>query len=663
MKRQLIKWLAAWLLLVTAAATAAPEVPNGSFEEAVPGRAPVGYIGKCVAVAGRAHAGEIAVRHDFYGTNWEVFQTEGPFIACKPDTWYRFTVWNRNTVPTGDIYFGVRQCESTAADTESIVFDWARVKTNIPEWAEYAMEFKTSARTHGLSLYARVAENVPVGSGEVFWDDFRLEEIEKEPDPMIVRDFAGVVTPVAAAMPVQVYEAPRTEVWQGQWRPVDPAAERLTVELPRAIPGAELAIRLTRRDSGAVVRQESRRDLQAGENCLDLDLPTLAEGVYDLTLELRQDGKALASAAKTVIRSGDIAFPAEPLAPITRSEVDQEGNLLVNGEAFLPVFYGHFDGTGELAALAKRQYGINMIHIWHDVPDFATLSREELVRRYVANFRAQLDQAQRDGFYVMVALFRAGLINHQGFLDIPAIAAIGAELKDHPALIGFDLVDEPECYLISGDTMRAAYRALKEAAPERVVWVNLCYRDRFEEYAGCSDFASFDHYPVPAEPLAVMSDWNRAIQRVFPGTAFISYMQAYNPEGFRLPSYEELRAMMYLNIADGSKSLVVYSWVDPYPMQSLLSSVELQGYYRLLGAEFTALAPFLTAPTPAQPAWQLPGPVRWLYKENGCVLVNLSPDTVYEFEIDVPGGKMPLRLEAFECRYIPFAGAAGGGEK
>lgn len=183
-----------------------------------------------------------------------------------------------------------------------------------------------------------------------------------------------------------------------------------------------------------------------------------------------------------------------------------------------------------------------------------------------------------------------------------------------------------------------------------MVWVNLCYRDQFKNYSGCSDFASYDHYPIPSEPISLLDEWNRDIAAAFPGKPLISYLQAYNPEGVRLPTYEELRAMAFLNYVHNSQAMMVYAWIDPYPLQSMLSSPDMQGCYKALVSEFLALRDILTAPVGKQPDFRFPANIRFIYKNNGMLLVNLSDKISTNLNFELPAGKVSETVEPLGCR-------------
>lgn len=621
------------------------DIPNASFEKAVPGQAPDHYFGKCIAVKSSAQDGDMAVRHLYYGTNWDVFQLAAPFIECKPDTWYRFTVWNKNTAPSGDIFYGIRQCDKISDDAESIYFNWSKVKPNIPTWSKYTMEFKTSAKTKALSIYARVGENVP--TGEVYWDNFSIEEFKKSPAPMTILQFPALTTFIDGEN--RIYEAPRENPYAGNWRKINPADECLKIEFPEAKHPRMVNLSIVSLKNPGIKLYDVAKPVSPGMMKFNLELDKLPEGVYRLHITLTSGSRLLASRQKTIFRLKSLP-PSPPLEPIQRTAVNEQGNWLVNGKPFTPVFYGHFSGSPELVKIAQEQFGMNTIHIWSDVPEFEKMSEDEMVKRYVADYRQQLDIAQANRLYVMPALFRRGLINHRGFLNIPAIRKIVQGLKDHPALLGWDLVDEPECYQITGGTMRKAYHAVKEVDPDHVVWVNLCYRDQFKNYSGCSDFASYDHYPIPSEPVSLLDEWNRDIAAAFPGKPLISYLQAYNPEGVRLPTYEELRAMAFLNYVHNSQAMIVYAWIDPYPLQSMLSSPDMQGCYKALVSEFLALRDILTAPVGKQPDFRFPANIRFIYKNNGMLLVNLSDKISTNLNFELPSGKVSETVEPLGCR-------------
>ena len=159
-------------------------VPNPSFEIKKANGKVASYSSNELYAA-NPHSGQYSIKQTYRtGYHWNVVQMLFPYLKCKPDTWYRLSAWNRNTVPSGNVSLGVRQCYSTKANTRSVGYVWKQVQNNINIWTKYSLEFKTSSKTNGLSIYFKIGKDV--AAGEIFWDDVSLEQIEKKITPMTV---------------------------------------------------------------------------------------------------------------------------------------------------------------------------------------------------------------------------------------------------------------------------------------------------------------------------------------------------------------------------------------------------------------------------------------------------------------------------------------------
>lgn len=210
----------------------------------------------------------------------------------------------------------------------------------------------------------------------------------------------------------RIYEAPRENPYAGNWRKINPADECLKIEFPEAKHPRIVNLSIVSLKNPGIKFYDITKPVSPGMMKFNLELDKLPEGVYRLHITLTSGSRLLADQQKTIFRLKSLPSPP-PLEPIQRTAVNEQGNWLVNGKPFTPVFYGHFSGSPELVKIAQEQFGMNTIHIWSDVPDFEKMSEDEMVKKYVADYRRQLDIAQANRLYVMPALFRQGLINHR----------------------------------------------------------------------------------------------------------------------------------------------------------------------------------------------------------------------------------------------------------
>ncbi len=195
-----------------------------------------------------------------------------------------------------------------------------------------------------------------------------------------------------------------------------------------------------------------------------------------------------------------------------------------------------------------------------------------------ANLKA-LDLAWAAGLKLMVQDDRVAKLLDDPAAPLDALAAVVADYKDHPALYGYFITDEPNASKF--ERLGAIVARLKALDPAHPSYINLFptyanetqlgtptyeeHVDRFLETVR-PPFLSFDHYPVTASGLR--PDYYRnletvrsmALARRLDLWAFtlVTPHAVYPP-----PTAAHIRLQLWSDIAYGAKALQYFTFVTP----------------------------------------------------------------------------------------------------
>ncbi len=283
-------------------------------------------------------------------------------------------------------------------------------------------------------------------------------------------------------------------------------------------------------------------------------IDNLPKGIYDLTFEaIDERGKVVAVASDTLTKL--------PLDKNIGSfvQIDRiRRHLVINGKPTI-VFAQGIHANPEvwwLDDIAKR--GFNTV-----IPaDSATW---EQMRRF-------LDNAYKRNLWVIAWLRPSGKTAQEIASEI---AKTMLSFRDHPAIIAWYLLDEPEDWWRQGgrkeEDLLMVYQAAKEADPYRPSQLNWYeWIDGKGGYGSlqASDFGSLDHYPFGKveNPFASLADFlwrmNRDCRPLGKPVAFWQQMYGYD-DAIREPTPEEARAHTWLTIVTGGR--LIY-WFIYKPM-------------------------------------------------------------------------------------------------
>ena len=606
-------------------------VANAGFE-----KGKHGFGGNYNIVSHNPHSGTACLQQFVQlGNTWNCVQSLAPYIPCKAGETFELSAWNRNTVTTGDVLLGVRFIKFINGQPESVGYRWKIVSNNMGEWAKYSLIFKTIEGTEALALYFRVGETVP--DGNVCWDDITLIRT-KEIVPRIS------LQPLTSSV---IFRDRQQELFDyNKKQIVKVNAENISLNLIFYGNNEDCSVK-TELLNEASIKPVIQKSIKLAKNQKELSVPmnlnTLPLGRYTLTVSLMENDKVLEKESKLIIIGRGMA-ESPLLEPVKNSSSDKYGNILVNGKPVIMLFYFHNPLTVPDLTMLRRNFGANTAQVWG-----GNSLDDDLCRN--------VDIAWESGVYSWAVLFHPAMFDRKAkkWKDKELTDAVN-RLKNHPGLIGWDLIDEPDGQNIPAEEVMRVRNIIRQLDPNHLIWVNLCQPHKFREYSQTTDLASYDVYPLPDNSLVVIAENNKAImaaqsQIVKP---LLSCLQTYSQPGNRAPTYEEIRAETYLCIVDGMRAFAFYAWYDPDPIFSLNKSMELQSYIQYLVMQIHTLKDFLIAPTPPQPviAEMDKNGIRYLFKivngKNYLITVNPEAKTKkYTFVLpEYRNGPVELMFDA-----------------
>ena len=566
-------------------------------------------------------------------------------IPVKPDTWYRLSFLFRNTIGDGKLLYFFRESRSaTEMKSNWYSFQQRALPLNIDSWNRYTGEFKTAKDTQAVRLEFHTENKL---SGVSWLDDLVLEEFTPVIPPLNIKTFDAAASytdiPTMQAYVEDLKLPPLKR--PNFWRKLDLKNMPLTVAY-RDLP-PETVVKAELRRGAVTVFTEERILAGSGETSFDLNLPNLSEGLYKFRVSSVSRGETTCVQEKEIwrIRQEPIRMPA--LDPIQKVSIGPDRSILVNGKPFRHVWAYTFPCQGLLDSerrnskpdletymkIAQEQFGLNIIQVWYYRAPKWNDKLAESDAKAVSDLNVWLDFLQKNNYYG-TAVFEE-CTNIRQFPRPEWIRALATGIGTHPALISF-LLDEPEIPKYKPEQMKECYRLFKELAPDRMVHVNLCHAHRFKEYAGCSDYASFDIYPFPSMSLLESEDRIRKLLASVPGnTPFFEYLQIFNFRELEMPTFDQVRATFVLDRIYGSRALTAFSWGPA----GFLRDMELQAYFRAIYMMFMKLEDFMeTADRMEWPVKSSTPHVRSCAFRNGdqivVLAVNLSNETPAEVSFD-----------------------------
>ncbi|MDD6308400.1 MAG: S-layer homology domain-containing protein [Clostridia bacterium] len=253
---------------------------------------------------------------------------------------------------------------------------------------------------------------------------------------------------------------------------------------------------------------------------------------------------------KASIRNQDGTLLGELSRPIykyPRPEIlDEKGHFIIDGEQFIPQLYYHV--RPEQYPLVKA-IGGNCVQS----------NAENL-----SGIKNCLDKAQEHGLKVMAALYKG--MKPAGHPDnVANTKEVIRGIKDHPALLGYMVMDEPGQHFPGQYPMfEDSYKLIRDLDPKHVVYICEDTKENYAEFQKYVDILSIDPYPSTYSDAYVTLVGERNLAAT-EATAYkkpvisINQLHKYNEY---MPTEAHVRNMMYQALFGGASALGHFPFYD-----------------------------------------------------------------------------------------------------
>ena len=333
------------------------------------------------------------------------------------------------------------------------------------------------------------------------------------------------------------------------------------------------------------------KDLRSGKTVLNRTLPAkpqldvpfdlvgLAIGRFRAEASFLLDGVPVQADAREFIKYAPVAWPIWEPVRVSTAVGD---TITVNDNPFLARMLYHAPRADEIV-----NHGFNAVQCYGGDPD------------PLPGIQKCLDDCQKVGLYGTVALFNNQYFNKGPEFNLAHIEEAVLKFKDHPAVLCWDLIDEPEPSM-KPEAVQAAADLIRRLDPNHFVWVNLCRNVQITDYIASQDLWSFDSYPFPQmTPFDYKTRWLNQTDQLLAGKKPLgTCLQTfnYNLHEQRMPTPDELRTSAWLHVVHGYKWFGYYSYYDGEPSGCLSRDPVLFSYTRALNTELVQLQAVVLAP-------------------------------------------------------------------
>ncbi|WP_171631396.1 carbohydrate binding domain-containing protein [Paenibacillus plantarum] len=435
-------------------------------------------------------------------------------IPVEEGATYNLTSWFKAIGVTGNPGYKVEFYSGIDNTLENWVTGYnskAPVSQNDGLWHELKYEIQAPLGSKYMYVFLRL-----YGTGTVYYDD---ASVVKTINPA---QLLGLETD-------QIFYYP--DVTNGKMlaklRPEDGIYNNKTVDVRISLEGSQSAVF---QQLGLPAAAEV--NVPFDPTVMDLKLP------YQITVELKDAWlQPIDQLKKTIYR-----WPRPTTLP-------ENGPVSVEGQPFFPVIAYHAN-VEDYPYL--KDIGINTVQGKNTT---STASMELL-----------LDTAHANGLKVLAPLYWDMKVKENYELTRELVTA----LKDHPALLGWMIMDEPVLHGIAQSELVEAYKLIRSIDLDHPTYMVEYDHGAFRSVGQATDILTTDVYPYRTnfmQPIsAVGSSVRRAMASVDDVKPIWTVLQTFrlqNSEYNYLPTITQVRNMAYQSFLAGSKGLAYYSINDP----------------------------------------------------------------------------------------------------
>ncbi|MCC6422333.1 MAG: carbohydrate binding domain-containing protein [Phycisphaerales bacterium] len=562
----------------------------------------------------RPHEGKFSLKQSAKGlTRWNVAFSNP--VKVRPGMIYKLEFYYRDTIdPAKSSGIELRELN---AQGNPIADHWTWLSSGNKEWQRRVALVRPGDNTASLQVGLRMAD---ANTGDIWWDDVRLTAIQ---DPFLNSPYSLLQVSDQENGIVETCPTGNTPKLLPLWMNVGREATGGKVEI-----SVERVLSTGIADEQPIWKSGNPLIERAGPSYWEIPTDNLKEGRYRINIDfVRLDGSERLHYERSLVVVPPISM--EKLPPIRRTEIGPDGNFLVNGKPFVSIMLFHNPQESEGITKLRKMFGINFSQTW------GGNSINELEKRI-------------DDLYQNGGIYSEGVLFHDAMFDwstktwkTDKLTETVNRLKNHPGLLMWDLIDEPDAHRMDPAEVRRGYELVRKLDPNHIVFVNYCQVPLFDQYAGMSDLASYDYYPMPTVGINALHDYNVAIKKANPGKPLISILQTFGNTGAGIPTPAQLRAEAYFNICDGMNSFWYYSWSESIPTSSFLDNMpQLQASVRLVNHESIVMEPFLFSSKPVEVKVEgenLKHLARDVNGKTEVVIVNYGKTPVDKMRLSIPG--------------------------
>ncbi len=244
--------------------------------------------------------------------------------------------------------------------------------------------------------------------------------------------------------------------------------------------------------------------------------------------------------------------------------MNPDGTLKLGGKDVIAMMGYHVYNEDMMKVAAKA--GVNVV---------------QAMGSNVEQITAYLDACQRTGIYGIVVLYGNMLpAGHEKNMDNTMKVVNG--VKDHPALAGWLIADEPYLYMADAyDALVASYKAIRDIDPKHPTFIQCDDSGKkWRECAECCDVLIVHNYPITRGSVGkcdIISEVDKTVGNTrkyidddsfpvwFLGQSFgEDRAKSEVMEGYVLPTVEEYRKILYASAFLGVQGLGTYSFEETY---------------------------------------------------------------------------------------------------
>ncbi|MBR2886216.1 MAG: carbohydrate binding domain-containing protein [Clostridia bacterium] len=428
-----------------------------------------------------------------------------------PGAVYQLSAWVYRPTDIGEFAFKLEFAGENGYD------DTCRIATTAGSWHQVSMTFTVPYGTTKVTFRMRLYGDT---TAVAYVDDVSLKMVEEAHRFQMETD--------------QIYYYTNEDVENG--------SVKITANSEVYDDFSEWTADVSLADGSTVLFSKTNQSLASGNAVVDFPLSYFSNKEKEYTVKV-----TLKDSAGRTLEEGECSVYRKFARP---SMIDSEGRFYVDGKEFMPIIGYHVYDKNDHYEQAKSM-GVNVVQAAYNKID----DPESVI--------AELDKLQENGFMGLVCLYHD---NDSGWCDtrIEATKALIPLIKNHSALFGYCLIDEPVGSNTPPEELAGAYeyiRSIDSVHPLYACDQNKNFAQTLSVY---NDIIGFDCYPYGvyntethiAEVVQGADFYTKNTKK--PVVTILQFFQRGENYPF-FPTPYEMRNMLYQNFLAGGKGIGLYS--------------------------------------------------------------------------------------------------------